>query len=741
MKMKMKKLTLSQKIFISFITVAIVGFCIITNSSGDYRSYWPEDLPLVIQMNIDTPTEYDPVVQQAIDMWNEVEGSYFAFDLGARTNANGPQTDGINLLYFDSNYDNFTQGSNTIAFSRTITSNVGGYHAVESDYIYNAAGYPPATNGSPNQMDLLTITLHEIGHHLGLMHHGDAGNANGGGSAGCGPNLPSQVMFWSVGFGTQKHQLFLHDEMGTVAIYPNFLLTGQVKDTENGTPLENAKLVFNEGTFAAQVGTVENAAGRDMRPGDVYTSAPSMDDGSFVLAMNQRELSFHVEKFGYEPSEVKQVAFNIPSGFGDTQEISFNVSLNSRPKVELTGTLLNNKDNSPISGEVNLIWTGNAEEVQKVMTSDDGNFIFEITSNEYYRIELTLEPPFEESYILDSVLVGSSDLQLDIRIDPANRLLVYSDENNSSANSFMNSLDELNIPYVKWNIDEREALPSQDALSQFSDPLTMIWIAGGDSSSGIPQESISTLEEHLSNGNRLFISGSNFLEYVDSNASLIKQYAGINFAGNSSSGRLSGFTNDLLGDGISVLFLGSGKDIMKVSSEGLGTLHKSFYYGSSASDTTNLAGIRSENEEQGWKFVLIPEALEKISKSVRDTIISRSVKYLGNDDYITGIEVDFRNDELPNVYSISQNYPNPFNPSTTISFSLPVNANVSLKIFNILGEQVAVLKDGFMNAGSYELRWDAVSASLSSGIYFYNINAEGMNGTHFNQTKKMILLK
>ncbi len=738
----MKKITLIQKSIILLIASAIIGFCIITNTQGVYRSYWPEDLPFVIQMNVDTPESYDEHILYALGTWNAVEGSYFDFILGPRSTANGAFADGINLLYFDNNYDNFTPGSNTIAFSSTRTSTVGGYHAIESDYIYNAAGFPPATNGNPNNMDLVTITLHEIGHHMGLSHHGPAGNSNGAGSEGCGLNLPDQVMYWSVARGSLKRELGLHDEMGAVAIYPNFIIAGSITDAETGDPIENAKLVFNEGTYAAYVGPVEPSlsSGRGLRPGEVYTEAPTLVDGSYLLAMNTANFSFQVEKFGYESSQVENVNFDTPVGYGNTQEFNANFELVLRPKIELSGSITNKKTNSPVVSDVNVVWVGDSNEIQSIVTNESGNYSIELTANEYYRIELNLEPPFEPLHIIDSVFVGSSNSVLNISIDPANRLVVYNNNNSIAAETYFNSFNDLGVSFVRWNIDDIGTSPSIDALNEFSEPLSIFWISGGDTL-GLSENDVNTLENHLSNGNRLFISGHNFLEYSDSNDMLLKGFAGVKFAGNTSLSRISGFEGDFIGDGVSVLFLGSGKDVMKLSSENLGSVNKVLYYGSSLADTINIAGIRSHNESDGWKFVLIPEDLDKISKSVRDTILVRSIKYLGNEDFATSVEIDLRNEDLPNVFSISQNYPNPFNPSTTIKFNLPVNANVSLKIFNILGEQVDVLKEGFMNAGTYELRWNAVNNSISSGIYFYRIEASGVNGSNYSQTMKMILLK
>jgi hypothetical protein len=99
---------------------------------------------------------------------------------------------------------------------------------------------------------------------------------------------------------------------------------------------------------------------------------------------------------------------------------------------------------------------------------------------------------------------------------------------------------------------------------------------------------------------------------------------------------------------------------------------------------------------------------------------------------------------VPAQYSLEQNYPNPFNPTTKIEFSLPVVSEVKLTIYNLLGQEIVRLIEGERNAGTHSVQWnvsDANGARLSSGIYFYELKAEGMNGNNFQQIKKMILLK
>jgi hypothetical protein len=102
-------------------------------------------------------------------------------------------------------------------------------------------------------------------------------------------------------------------------------------------------------------------------------------------------------------------------------------------------------------------------------------------------------------------------------------------------------------------------------------------------------------------------------------------------------------------------------------------------------------------------------------------------------DVVTGIEpVWARN--IPMQYALSQNYPNPFNPNTTIEFSLPKSTFVTLKVYNLLGKEVATLVAEEREAGTHKLNWDA--RGLVSGMYVYRLEAG-----EFVQTRKLILLR
>ncbi|MEW5844433.1 MAG: Ig-like domain-containing protein [Bacteroidota bacterium] len=107
------------------------------------------------------------------------------------------------------------------------------------------------------------------------------------------------------------------------------------------------------------------------------------------------------------------------------------------------------------------------------------------------------------------------------------------------------------------------------------------------------------------------------------------------------------------------------------------------------------------------------------------------------DDCTNDIITDVKLSEgLPATYQLEQNYPNPFNPTTVIGYQLSKAGNVSLKVYDVLGREVATLVEAFQHAGHYKIMLSADNYHLSSGIYFYRLEAG-----NFVSTKKLILLK
>ncbi|HMK37895.1 MAG TPA: FlgD immunoglobulin-like domain containing protein, partial [Bacteroidota bacterium] len=102
-------------------------------------------------------------------------------------------------------------------------------------------------------------------------------------------------------------------------------------------------------------------------------------------------------------------------------------------------------------------------------------------------------------------------------------------------------------------------------------------------------------------------------------------------------------------------------------------------------------------------------------------------------------------DNVPEQFALGQNYPNPFNPTTTITFALPVASTVTVRVFNVLGQQIATLAGGVFGAGSHAVVWDGrdgAGRAMASGVYFYRMDASGLaGGGSYRDMKRMLLLK
>jgi hypothetical protein len=141
-----------------------------------------------------------------------------------------------------------------------------------------------------------------------------------------------------------------------------------------------------------------------------------------------------------------------------------------------------------------------------------------------------------------------------------------------------------------------------------------------------------------------------------------------------------------------------------------------------------------------WTSYLLPGVESGTGLYATELTSDGTIWVIGNNQSIwkskkTGTDVRPNNTtNVPSEYALMQNYPNPFNPSTKIEFTISISGNVTLKVFNSIGEEVAELVNSEMNAGYHSINFDG--SNLSSGIYFYRISVGG-----FTQTNKMILVK
>ena len=162
---------------------------------------------------------------------------------------------------------------------------------------------------------------------------------------------------------------------------------------------------------------------------------------------------------------------------------------------------------------------------------------------------------------------------------------------------------------------------------------------------------------------------------------------------------------------------------------------KIYYAGTSTGlyATTTLNGMSTVWIQQGTGNIGMIDAESIDTRNNDGTVV---VGTFGNGVYGTRVTTTGINNQKtePISFSLSQNYPNPFNPSTIIKYSIPANEFVRLKVFNLLGQQVATLVNNFQQSGIHEVNFDA--SRFSSGVYFYKLEAG-----NYSDIKKMILIK
>jgi len=145
-----------------------------------------------------------------------------------------------------------------------------------------------------------------------------------------------------------------------------------------------------------------------------------------------------------------------------------------------------------------------------------------------------------------------------------------------------------------------------------------------------------------------------------------------------------------------------------------------------------VPGFGTTSESHTYSFV------DNLTLNHNQTLFYRlkQIDFNGSSTTYNYIEVSI---PMPDNFVLYQNHPNPFNPITTISFSLPVEADVTIKLFNMLGQEVAMITDGSFQAGNHQINFNA--QNLTSGAYIYTFDASTVNGVRFKSTRKMLLLR
>jgi len=280
------------------------------------------------------------------------------------------------------------------------------------------------------------------------------------------------------------------------------------------------------------------------------------------------------------------------------------------------------------------------------------------------------------------------------------------------------------------------AIISRTALDQPGVDITHFYLITWQQGTVFPvfnPSEVTALQSFLDNGGNLFITGqdigSDIFEPTGHSQfaqDFYHNYLHAAYVANSSNiFIMKGIAGDPIGDGLTFVpgFIYE-KSLDKISRyDAFADSSILFMNGPSVS------GIRADNSTS--RVVYFGFGIEQIdSRVTRDTLVARSLRWL-TENVVVGTK---DNGQVPYTFNLEPNYPNPFNPSTTISYTISQPAYTTLKVYDVLGNEITTLVNGNKHAGKYEVEFNA--SNLSSGVYFYKLQSGLMV-----QTRKMVLLK
>ncbi|MFQ6114545.1 MAG: carboxypeptidase regulatory-like domain-containing protein, partial [bacterium] len=583
-----------------FIMVKIIyPFCIIRDTGqvngqllccdGRIRWWHPNTLPVPITINSSgskqAPGEETAIaVRRAMQTWNDVSSSFFEFTDAGLTDQDFAAFDGINIVVFDTAGSNFPIGTNVLAFSRTFTTDDQlGFRAIESDLVFNARDFAFIVGSNQNSFDIETITLHELGHHLGLSHAGggrDTGVTDPG-SAGCGPVIQAAVMFFAGPPGAIKRTLHPDDIAGITQIYPNWTVEGVVTDA-SGAGLSNVLIRFQDTSVP--------------RDTIVVTEVRTDDFGLFKAPVLDSTFTVTVSKFGFQAQEMN-ITFLTP---GSRFEI---FTLQPLPTGIIQGTVRDRDTGQGITAQIELFAEGKI--FKKVTTDANGHYIFSnipisdtiSTVYDKFRIEPVLPYPIVELQ-QDVIVLPDQPTILDFELTPAEILLVDDDGGEDFENFIIEVLKKLEKSYVSWDVNSKGSI--KDGL-QFFPKKKVIWMTGNRTENFLSSLELDSLRAHLTRGGKLFLSGQNIAEHLAvHDTTFLFEVLHVGWGGNTPDPILHGVPGDPVGNGLNIIAIAGGDGARNQTSQDLlipdEQAHVSIVY-----DTTKgtAAGVRIEEAIQG----------------------------------------------------------------------------------------------------------------------------------------------
>ncbi len=369
-----------------------------------------------------------------------------------------------------------------------------------------------------------------------------------------------------------------------------------------------------------------------------------------------------------------------------------------------------------------------------------------VTSTGAYPISFTIpddiEPTFDSFYVYISSDGGAfgASLYLERQIGQAKILILDDDRGKHYDTVFTQDLYKQRVPADVWE-KRINGSPPGIILSLYN---TVMWLTGDTAKDYFTSADISAMKYFMDHGGNFFLTGQALAaEFLEKDSAFMENYLKSRYYGLYYSIVHRGVSGHPVFDGISFELYSYNHQYYKTS-EVITPVNGGLAAFEFNPPEGGYTGVTYEGTYKSFFLDFGYEDIDVIEyyNKPRDSMMSR-ILYFFSEDFYTDIDDTGEDLILPKEFNLDQNYPNPFNPVTTISYSIPAEAdkglNTSLRVFNILGQEVITLVDRPQRAGTYSVQWDGTSNSgnkVTSGVYFYQLVHGGQK-----DTRKMILLK
>lgn len=357
----------------------------------------------------------------------------------------------------------------------------------------------------------------------------------------------------------------------------------------------------------------------------------------------------------------------------------------------------------------------------------------QMVSNPATPLRVDVDPNLEDVHTAEIIFTMSANgytftRTVSVRVGRPPTLLVIDDNASGYGDFYVNALDELLTDSRYDSVSVMSSSPLD--MPGFDEYENVIWMCGNEGENTITATDQQLLSAYLDNGGSLLLIGQNIDEEL-AGTDFYGNYLHAVSEGSAGNTQLNGIAEDPVADGTSLLLIGGG-------CAGNGAVSPSRIQPNGAAVGIyeySQGGFGAIRYEGAYRIIYFSCALEAACGMVNTThyvdVLERILEYFGEPIQPAH---HWTASGIPTSIVLHQNYPNPFNPETNIAFDLKSEGQVSLKVYNTIGQIVATLVNRTMSPGRHTVSFNG--SSLPSGIYLYRIQADGTTAE-----RKMMLVK